>query len=68
MRSQRPDISLLLVREVGKAVIINAGVLYARVAVFREDVEDAVLTAEGRGKVLVTMIILLQPALHILYI
>ena len=53
-------------RKVEQAVIINAGVLYARVAALIEDVEDAVLTAEGRGKVLVTTTILFQPALNIL--
>ena len=41
------QIAVLLVREVEKAIIIKAGVLYAGVATGGEDVEDVVLTTEG---------------------
>ena len=52
-------------REIEKAVIVKAGVLYAGVATGGEDVEDVVLTTEGSCQVLVTATILLQPTLDI---
>ena len=64
MSKTSDQIAVLLVREVEKAVIIKAGVLYAGVATGGEDVEDVVLTTEGTCEVLITYTIFLQPTLR----
>ena len=49
MSKSSDQIAVLLVWEVEKAVIFQAGILYAGVATGGEDVEDVVLTTEGTG-------------------